>query len=226
MTPADTHPVLEEYRALAPHYDRRWASYIEASVRETLSRFEVTSGQSVLDVGCGTGVLLERLAATAPGARLSGVDLSPEMLGEARKRLGTAIPLERSHADDLPFADREFDVVVSTNALHYFPNPSAALDEMARVMRPNGKLVITDWCHDFVISQIFEFKLRAFDRAHVGTLGQKRCRKLLDQAGFEVTQLDRYKIDWRWGLMTVISRRRGESARETRGAMQTSNSAR
>jgi ubiquinone/menaquinone biosynthesis C-methylase UbiE len=225
MTPADTHPVLEEYSALAPHYDRRWASYIDTSVRETLRRFEVEPGQSVLDVGCGTGALLERLAATAPGARLSGVDLSPEMLEEARKKLGAAIPLKQSNVNNLPFASHEFDVVVSTNALHYFRNPAAALEEMARVLRPNGRLVITDWCHDFFISQLFEWKLRAFDRAHVGTLGQKRCRRLLDQAGFEVTQLDRYKIDWRWGLMTVISRKRDESVRKADGATQRSNDA-
>lgn len=60
-------------------------------------------GERLLDVGCGTGVLLEALSASVPDAQLSGADPSPEMLEVARKRLGKAVFLKESHAESLPF---------------------------------------------------------------------------------------------------------------------------
>ena len=165
----------------------------------------------MLDVGCGTGVLLGALAALLPDVRLSGADCSPEMLAEASRRLGAAVVLTPGSAESLPYASGEFDVVVSTNAFHHFRSPLAALEEMARVMRLNGRLVITDWCHDFIVCRIFELWHRLFDRAHFQTYGQESCRQLLEEAGFRVVRLDRYKINWRWGLMTVVARKHAES---------------
>jgi ubiquinone/menaquinone biosynthesis C-methylase UbiE len=208
MRPSDTNPVLEEYGKLAPHYDRRWSFYVEETLRETLRRLELEPGESLLDVGCGTGVLLEALSNSVPGARLSGADASPEMLRVARRRLGGAVLLEQSRAESLPFSDASFDVVVSTNAFHYFRSPLGALEEMARVLRPNGRLVVTDWCDDYLACRIFDFWLRLFNRAHFRTYGEKQCRRLLEQAGFTAVRVDRYKIDWLWGLMTAVARER------------------
>lgn len=208
MSSNDTNAVLKEYGKLAPHYDRRWSFYIEATLRETLSRLELQPGESLLDVGCGTGVLLEALSASVPDARLSGADPSPEMLELTRNRLGQAVLLKQSHADSLPFPDRAFDVVVSTNAFHYFRNPLGALNEMARVLRPNGRLVITDWCDDYVTCWLCDRWLRVFDRAHFRTYGQKQCRHLVEQAGFTAVRIDRYKINWFWGLMTAVGQKR------------------
>ncbi|MFQ5666799.1 MAG: class I SAM-dependent methyltransferase [Candidatus Binatia bacterium] len=126
MASTDTDAVLKEYSKLAPHYDRRWSFYIEATLRETLRRLELQPGESLLDVGCGTGVLLEVLSASVPDAKLSGADPSREMLDVARKRLGAAVVLKQSHAESLPFPDQVFDVVVSTNASLSSGLPTAA----------------------------------------------------------------------------------------------------
>lgn len=209
MSQDDADAVLKEYRDVAPHYDRRWAFYVEETVRATLSRLELEPGERLLDVGCGTGVLLTGLSSAVPEAKLSGVDPSPVMLEMARRRLDEAVLLERSYAERLPFADATFDVVVSTSALHYFRNPLGALREMARVLRPSGRLVLTDWCDDYVACRIFDLWLRIFNRAHFRTYGEKECRQLLEQAGFGAVRVDRYKINWFWGLMTATARERG-----------------
>ncbi len=208
MSPTDSDAVLKEYSKLAPHYDRRWSFYIEATIRETLSRLELQPGERLLDVGCGTGVLLATLSAAVPDAKLSGVDPSREMLEVARGRLGEAVLLTQSHAESLPFSDRAFDVVVSTNAFHYFRNPLGALEGMARVLGPNGRLVITDWCDDYLACWLCDRWLRIFDRAHFRTYGQSRCRQLVEEAGFAGVRVERYKINWLWGLMTAVGRRR------------------
>ena len=214
VTSLDTDPVLREYGKLAPHYDRRWSFYIEATLRETLSRLELQPGESLLDVGCGTGALLEALLATGREAQLSGADLSPEMLEVARSRLGKAVLLKQSHAESLPFPDEAFDVVVSTNAFHYFRNPPAALEEMARVLRPRGRIVITDWCDDYVVCWLCDLFLRVSKRSHSRTYGQKQCRPLVQQAGFTLSAIDRYKINWLWGLMTAVGEKRAAQQRD------------
>ena len=200
--------VVREYDRLAPDYDRRWSFYIGATIRETLARIDLQPDDRVLDVGCGTGVLLEALSNTTSGAQLAGVDPSADMLAVARERFDGTIVLKQSHAEKLPFPDEVFDVVISTNAFHYFRNPLGALQEMYRVLAPNGRIAITDWCDDYPACRLLDIFLRLFNRAHFQTYGQQQCRNLLEQAGFTVMQLDRYKINWFWGLMTAVARKR------------------
>ncbi len=208
MRSSEINPVVDEYNRLAPDYDRRWSFYIGATIRETLGRIELQPENRVLDVGCGTGVLLEALSNTTPGTLLAGVDPSADMLAVARQRLDETVSLKQSYAEKLPFPEEEFDVVISTNALHYFRNPPGALLEMYRVLAPDGRIAITDWCDDYLACKSIDFFLRMFNRAHFRTYGQQQCRTFLEQVGFTVTQLDRYKINRFWGLMTAVGRKR------------------
>lgn len=205
LASARAHAAIAAYGRLAPRYDRRWAYYIDATVRETLARVAVRPTARVLDVGCGTGALLAALAAVAPGTARCGVDASPEMLAIARQRLGDGAALRESPAERLPFPDASFELVVSTSAFHYFRDPGAALAEMQRVLVPAGRLVVTDWCDDFLVCRLCDLWLRAFDRAHFRTYGRNECGRLLARAGFDAIRIDRYKIDWLWGLMTATA---------------------
>lgn len=93
-------------------------------------------GREALEVGCGTGLLLRRLAEHA--RRAVGVDLSPGMLARARER---GLDVHEGSATALPFADASFDVAVSFKTLAHVPDLSGALAEMARVVRPGGVLI-------------------------------------------------------------------------------------
>ena len=98
----------------------------------------VRRGHHVLDVGCGTGILARTAAdRVAPSGRVVGLDLNEGMLAVAR-RLGPDLEWRRGDAADLPFADRTFDSVLCQSALMFFPDPSRAVAEMARVCRPAG----------------------------------------------------------------------------------------
>jgi len=91
------------------------------------------TGKDVLEVGCGTGLLLDRVRRFARSAR--GIDLSAGMLGRARER---GLAVAQASATDLPLRDASVDVVYSVKVLAHVPNISAALAEMARVVRPGG----------------------------------------------------------------------------------------
>jgi ubiquinone/menaquinone biosynthesis C-methylase UbiE len=127
------------------------------------------------------------------------------MLEVARRRLGAAIDLAQACGEALPFGAAAFDVVVSTNVFHFIRHPVAALREMLRVSKPSARVVITDWRDDYLACRACDMFLRAFSRAHFRTYGSKECRELLVEAGSAGADVERYRINWLWGLMTATA---------------------
>ncbi|HJG62006.1 MAG TPA: class I SAM-dependent methyltransferase [Enorma massiliensis] len=99
---------------------------------------------SVLDVGCGTGMLSERLLGAFPSCHLAGVDLSPAMVECARARLAGRAEVREADAERLPFHDGAFDLVVCNDSFHHYPDPDRAAFQMWRVLRKGGALVLGD----------------------------------------------------------------------------------
>ncbi len=193
--------MVAEYAKLAPEYDSKWSFYVEATTRETLARLNLGLTDRVLDVGCGTGALLRRLS--HPPALLSGIDPVPEMLAVARQRLPQEVDLREGWAERLPFADEQFDVVVSCNMFHHIQRPVDALREMRRVLRPGGRLVVTDWCDDYLACRVCSWYLRWSGRSRIRVYRRRECLRLLQEAGYREADVERYKISWLWGLMTA-----------------------
>lgn len=157
------------YGETAPVYERRYEQIQREKyeiVTENLSR-----AGKVLDLGCGTGMLLSELARRSGFA--VGIDSSLEMLELARKRRGNAA-LVLADADHLPFADRSFDAVVSVTLLQNMPNPAATVKEVARVTKPEGVLIITTLKHKHSLREL-EHWIRAagFKPLSLGEAGRE-----------------------------------------------------
>ena len=194
--------LIAEYSAAAQSYDRRWRFYVDATIRETLARLDLRGDERVLDVGCGTGALLRRINERYPDAKLAGIDPVAPMLAVARGKLPAGVDLQVGWADGLPWADASFDVVVSCNVFHYVSNPAPALREMSRVLAPGGRIVITDWCDDYLACRLCSVFLRWTGAAFHKIYRAGECRQLFTDAGYS-TRIERYKINWLWGLMTA-----------------------
>jgi SAM-dependent methyltransferase len=113
------------------------ATHIEPVGERAVRHAGVRAGETVLDVACGTGNA--RLPAARTGARVTGLDLTPELLARARQRAAEAgldIDFVEGDAEALPFPDAGFDVVLSTFGVIFAPHPEQAARELLRVLRP------------------------------------------------------------------------------------------
>ena len=129
------------------------------------------------------------------------------MLALAAERLPPGIELKQGWAEDLPYQDEVFDLVVSCNVLHYIREPLVALTDMLRVLRPKGTLVITDWCDDYLACRLLDWYLRGFNAAHFRTYSARQLRDLLGEASAGEVRIECYKITWLWGLMTATAQK-------------------
>lgn len=131
-------PTYDRYaRVLSFGQDPRWRSFL-------VSRVEAAPDQRVLDVASGTGAVAIELARRY-GCSVVGIDQSAEMLAAGRRRVAAAgvgglVRLEQGRAESLPFEDESFDAVTFTYLLRYVDDPAATLRELARVLRPGGRL--------------------------------------------------------------------------------------
>ncbi|MGI8714689.1 MAG: class I SAM-dependent methyltransferase [Solirubrobacteraceae bacterium] len=118
--------------------DPRWRRALVAAV-------DPRPGQRVLDVATGTGMVAFELARS--GCEVVGVDQSEAMLGAARARLGAAdrISFVIGQAERLPFGDREFDALTFTYLLRYFDDRAATMGELARVVKPGGRIGMVEF---------------------------------------------------------------------------------
>jgi len=126
-------PTYDRYAALLSlGQDPRWRRFL-------VSRVDVAPGGTVLDVATGTGAVARELLAQHD-CRVVGVDQSPEMLAEARRRLDGRVELVEASAERLPFDDATFDALTFTYLLRYVADPGATLKELTRVVRPGGTI--------------------------------------------------------------------------------------
>jgi demethylmenaquinone methyltransferase / 2-methoxy-6-polyprenyl-1,4-benzoquinol methylase len=131
------------FAPLGPTYDRYSALLSfgqDPRLRRFLvSRVEAGPGDTVLDVATGTGAVARELVARK-GCTVVGLDQSPEMLAEARRRLPADVELVEASAESIPFPDASFDALTFTYLLRYVSDPAATVRELARVVRSGGTI--------------------------------------------------------------------------------------
>jgi len=118
----------------------------------------IVSGERVLDVGTGTGVVA--ITAARMGARVIGLDLTPALLEHARENALLArleIEWTEGDAESLPYPDASFDVVTSQFGHMFAPRPDVAVQEMRRVLKPGGRVAFATWPPEHCVGRLFAF---------------------------------------------------------------------
>ena len=154
-------------------------------------------GDEMLDVACGPGIVA---CAFAPLVRrVTGIDLTPEMIAEAGRaqqaRGLTNMQWQIGSASALPFADAAFSLVLTRYSFHHFEDPRPALDEMFRVCRPGGRVVVADLSIGAPQGARFDAVERLRDPSHVRALPPEELRRMFDRPdSLEVRQAS-YGLD-------------------------------
>jgi SAM-dependent methyltransferase len=139
-----------DYAAMAELID-------EVPPGDLFARIEVAPGQEVLDVATGTGNLAIRAA--AGGAQVVGLDLTPELFQTARRRAaerGVVVDWVEGDAEELPFEDASFDLVLSAFGVQFAPRHDIVATELARVCRPGGRIGLLNWTPEGQVGELFK----------------------------------------------------------------------
>ena len=176
-------------------YDREMGSWDRLLFGDSRQWACSQASGDTLEVAIGTGL---NIPFYADGVRLTGIDLSEAMLEIARSRAKQAerdIELHQGNAHALPFETASFDAVVCTFGLCAIPDPSRAIDEMVRVLRPDGTLILLD--HVRSSSLVARGVQWLLERVTVPLAGEHFLRRPLDELktrGLQIERVQRFKL--------------------------------
>jgi len=114
-----------------------WQFYL--SNKKALHMLDIKNDSSLLDIGCGTGILLKQAANLQTNIKLYGLDISAGMIEKAKQKLGEKAHLRIASANKLPYHDNTFDYVTCCTSLHHHQNTQKSISEMYRVVKPRVK---------------------------------------------------------------------------------------
>ena len=177
-----------------------WKSFAPLAMTTTPSAAKLVAfarirpGQNVLDVCCGTGVVA--ITARRAGAKVTGLDLTPELLAVAKENAAIAelddMVWKEGDVENLPFRDGEFDVVLSQFGHIFGPRPEVAIGEMLRVLKSGGRIAFSTWPPELIIGRMFALTAGYLPPAP----GPKPAPS------------------WEWGDPNIVVRRLGDAVRD------------
>lgn len=124
---------------------------------EFVERLNLKPGTRVLDVACGSGN--QSIPAARTGAEVTGVDIAPNLIEQARnwaESENLEIRFDEGDAENLPYADASYDVVMTMFGAMFAPRPELVAEELVRVCRPSGMIVMGNWTPNCFIGQMFK----------------------------------------------------------------------
>lgn len=187
----------QKWSQRAATYDEKRFDYFRFIQRELIASAKIVSPSNLLDLGCGTGWAVCYVAKLSEGkGKCVGVDISKGMIEKA-KRNATSLPNVEFYevsAEDLPFDNDNFDVVICSNSFHHYSQPEKALIEVERVLKPNGRIHILDVTADDFFIRWIDARVKAREKEHVKFYSTSEYARLFTRAGLKYIRSSRVKL--------------------------------
>ncbi|GCE16975.1 class I SAM-dependent methyltransferase [Dictyobacter kobayashii] len=212
----------------AAAYNQTWKTFSDKTLAATIATIDLERLQEIpaikekqpeiLDVACGTGLLLQQLARLLPQADSHGIDQSPDMLIQAQKLLANMPNIHLAQGTlkgdsmaTLPYQPAAFDLITCTNTFHYLDNPQAVLEGLATLLAPHGQLILEDYARrPFPFPwRTFEWFIKRIDPQHNKAYTLPEAQKICEKAGLHILAASTFSagLVWRgWVLRAEIVR--------------------
>ena len=191
---------IKEFTKAAEIYDSGHAGIYEMCKDDyppILEELEKEPFADLLDVGCGTGPMIELLTEAYPDRHFTGVDITPKMIETAAAKNLPNARFVVGDSENLPFPPASFDVLICANSFHHYPDPMAFFRSAAKVLRPGGRLILRDYTASAPVLWLMnhtEMPLaNLVGHGDVGAHSLKEVRAFCEAAGFAVETLEKRK---------------------------------
>ncbi len=195
---------IRYYNRLSGKYDSAYSAYLKHTHQLLLNHLEITKGDYILDVSCGTGVLAEMIAGSGMDyGKLVLNEPSQGMLDKAKEKVDgiDGIGFTQYFAEELPFTENIFDCLICLNSFHYYVNQEKVLKHFSRMLKPGGQLLILDWNLEgwFHIPNLI---IRTLSPENINTRSLAWQMESLPKFNFEIDYSDKWNYRfWKFYLI-------------------------
>lgn len=204
--------VSRKYDLLAPIYDFIWRNYTRTTIEKAVKMAGLKGGESILDIGCGTGALEAMLEKMHGGHDMFACDISSVSIDRAINKISDNSRITFAVGDflhvDIP--DKRYDVVFSLSNLHYFKHPEKFFIKAHALARPGAALVLVDWCRNGFRAKFYQAFLSRLDQGFQKIYSQTEMRELLGQTGWIVEDEERFSVRGYWTMVAVRARKKAD----------------
>ncbi|HLR31377.1 MAG TPA: class I SAM-dependent methyltransferase [Fodinibius sp.] len=199
----------KSYDKRADNYETRWSGYLTHSHQKFLRELSVASGEVILDLSCGTGLLAQHIVDRGYAfQKLVLNDISAEMQQYARDRLATRNDMDFTSfpADSIDFPADTFDKVFCLNAFHNYANQPQVLNECYRSLKPGGSLFVLDWNRSGVF-RLINWLISKTGAEHIDTRSASEMSALLKKHSFHLSFTNEWYFRY-WKFFYIIGKKK------------------
>lgn len=172
----------------AKTYNNKRFNYFRVIQRKVIKHTCLSENDIFLDIGCGTGwATLHAASFLKSDKQAYGIDLSEGMIEVAKgsaKETGKQVNFQVANAEELPFEDNTFSVIICTNSFHHYPRPEKVLQEMKRTLKHNGKVFILDPTRDSIFMERINERTQKKESEHITFYSSREFQQMYDKCGF------------------------------------------
>ncbi|WP_330654527.1 class I SAM-dependent methyltransferase [Intestinibacter bartlettii] len=177
---------VKYFNNTAKDYDNSHdGKFVNCMYQEIIDRVRNLEGDKILDLGCGNGNIINLLKKERK-ADYYGLDISENMIEEAKKKCGEDVKFTVGDSENLPYQDGQFDIIICNASFHHYTKPEVAVKEIKRVLKSGGTLILGDPTVPELVRGFFNKMLPYTDSGDFKIYGKKDILPIFEAQGFEI----------------------------------------